>query len=308
MIYDITLRIYYEYAQATDMGRQVVRVLPRARAQRQRLLRSNLAIRPEPIERRRSEDFFGNELVELGFDCFSADFELVLRARVERDGSSGGLDLSPDLARMREDLAMENRLDAASPLHFLGNSARVRSGAVFQDFANSHAQATDTVLESVIAIGQAIHDTMEFVPGATEVNTKPEDAFEARRGVCQDFSHIMIASLRSIGVPAGYVSGFLRTLPPPGQARLEGADAMHAWVRAWCGREIGWVDYDPTNAMRAGRDHVEVAMGRDYADVSPVRGVLRSSGASLAGHSVDMVDVAQMQAAPKRVTESAQQH
>ena len=89
---------------------------------------------------------------------------------------------------------------------------------------------------------------MRYDPDATEVDTPLAEAFAARHGVCQDFSHIMIAGLRSLGIPAGYVSGFLRTMPPPGKPRLEGADAMHAWVRAWCGAEAGWIEYDPTNA------------------------------------------------------------
>ena len=103
---------------------------------------------------------------------------------------------------------------------------------------------------------------------------------------------MMIACLRGIGVPAGYVSGFLRTNPPPGQPRLEGADAMHAWVRAWCGWETGWIEFDPTNAVVAGTDHILVARGRDYGDVAPVKGVLRIAGAQKTEHAVDVIPVA----------------
>jgi transglutaminase-like putative cysteine protease len=102
-------------------------------------------------------------------------------------------------------------------------------------------------------------------------------------------SHIMIGVLRSLGIPAGYVSGFLRTSPPPGRPRLEGADAMHAWVRAWCGPQAGWLDYDPTNDCVAGPNHIEVAQGRDYADVSPVKGMLRVAGAQTSRQSVDVI-------------------
>ena len=98
----------------------------------------------------------------------------------------------------------------------------------------------------------------------------------------------MIAGLRGLGVPAGYVSGFLRTIPPPGVARLEGADAMHAWVRAWCGFQTGWVDYDPTNAVFANQDHIQVAFGRDYDDVAPMRGVLRTAGTQKSEQKVDV--------------------
>jgi transglutaminase-like putative cysteine protease len=291
MIYDVTLRLYYEYGQATDLGRQVVRVLPRAGARHQRLIASHLQIEPRPVERRASVDFFGNTLTELGFDSFSADLELVMRARVERRYLDDGLDLSPSRDGLALELAMDTHLEPAAPLHYLGNSARIRTGAAFDAYAREAIGTAATVLECVERLGRAIHDDFEFVPGATEADTRAEDAFAARRGVCQDFTHVMISCLRSVGIPAGYVSGFLRTDPPPGQARLEGADAMHAWVRAWCGTDMGWIDYDPTNAIRAGRDHLEVAVGRDYADVSPLRGVTRSSVEGSSGHSVDVIPV-----------------
>ena len=101
-----------------------------------------------------------------------------------------------------------------------------------------------------------MHHDFAYDGDATTVATKAVDAFDLKRGVCQDFSHVMIAGLRGLGIPAGYVSGFLRTLPPPGKERLEGADAMHAWVAVWCGRDAGWQEFDPTNDMRAGNDHI----------------------------------------------------
>ena len=145
-----------------------------------------------------------------------------------------------------------------------------------------------TALDAVRAVGLALHRDMRFDPEATTVDTPPAEAFARRHGVCQDFAQVMIACLRGIGIPAGYVSGFLRTNPPPGQPRLEGADAMHAWVRAWCGWETGWVEFDPTNAVFAGTDHILVARGRDYGDVAPVKGVLRIAGAQTTEHAVDV--------------------
>jgi transglutaminase-like putative cysteine protease len=130
---------------------------------------------------------------------------------------------------------------------------------------------------------------MTFDAEATTVDTPPREAFARGRGVCQDFTHVMIAGLRGIGIPAGYVSGFLRTFPPPGQPRLEGADAMHAWVRAWVGREMGWIEFDPTNDQAAGVDFVTVAVGRDYDDVAPIRGALRSAGRAETRQAVDVL-------------------
>jgi len=137
----------------------------------------------------------------------------------------------------------------------------------------------------------AIHRDFAYDGEATEVNTSPSEAFALRKGVCQDFSHVMIAGLRGVGIPAGYVSGFLRTIPPPGRPRLEGADAMHAWVKVWCGRQMGWIAFDPTNAILAGVDHITIGYGRDYADISPIVGVLRTSGEHQTSQSVDVVRV-----------------
>jgi transglutaminase-like putative cysteine protease len=137
----------------------------------------------------------------------------------------------------------------------------------------------------------AIHADFEYDPKATDVETRPAEAFALRKGVCQDFAHVMIAGLRGVGIPAGYVSGFLRTNPPPGKPRLEGADAMHAWVRAWCGQHVGWVEFDPTNAMIAGPDHISIGHGRDYADISPIVGVLRTHGSHETSQSVDVLRV-----------------
>ena len=135
-----------------------------------------------------------------------------------------------------------------------------------------------------------IHTDFRFDPEATEVSTPIETIFEKRRGVCQDFSHLQIACLRSLGLPARYVSGYLRTLPPPGKPRLAGADASHAWCSVWC-PEFGWVDFDPTNDCIPSDSHITVAWGRDYSDVSPVYGVLLGGGEHALNVGVDVVPI-----------------
>ena len=121
------------------------------------------------------------------------------------------------------------------------------------------------------------------------MTTSPEEAFDAKRGVCQDFAQVMIAGMRGLGLPAQYVSGYIRTIPPPGKPRLQGADASHAWVSVWCGPMFGWLGLDPTNAIAEGDDHVVVARGRDYADVPPVEGVFVSSGEHELDVEVDVI-------------------
>jgi transglutaminase-like putative cysteine protease len=135
---------------------------------------------------------------------------------------------------------------------------------------------------------QAVHREFVYQPGVTTSATSPEEAFASRRGVCQDFAHVMIVALRSQGVPAAYASGYLRTVPPPGKPRLVGADAMHAWVMVWCGRELGWVGFDPTNDCLARGDHILIAMGRDYADVAPIDGTFVGSPVQSLTSSVDV--------------------
>ncbi|MET0677785.1 MAG: transglutaminase family protein, partial [Bradyrhizobium sp.] len=125
----------------------------------------------------------------------------------------------------------------------------------------------------------------------TDVETPLSQAFVSRRGVCQDFAHIMISGLRGIGLPAAYVSGYLRTIPPPGQPRLQGADATHAWVAVWCGGAIGWIGFDPTNDLIVANDHIVLAMGRDFSDVSPVDGIIVGSRKQKLNVAVDVIVV-----------------
>ena len=140
-------------------------------------------------------------------------------------------------------------------------------------WAGPRISGAGTAFEAASALMHSIHDEFAYDSKATKADTPPAQAFRARRGVCQDFAHIMIIALRQFGIPAAYVSGYLRTIPPPGKERLVGADATHAWVNVWCGAVLGWIGFDPTNAMLVGNDHIFTAMGRDFADVSPVDGV-----------------------------------
>ena len=131
------------------------------------------------------------------------------------------------------------------------------------------------ILDGAADLMPRIRADFVYDPEATDVSTPLDEAFEKRHGVCQDFAHVMIAGLRGLGLPAAYVSGYLRTLPPPGKPRLEGADATHAWVSLWCGAELGWVGFDPTNALAGRRTTTSSsAVGRDYADVSPIDGII----------------------------------
>lgn len=289
MLYDVGLRIRYTYQAPAAGGRHVLYMTP-ADVEGQRPITSLLEIKPKPDERIARTDFFGNTLVEVAFRAPHAEIEFRLKSRVERKVAAVQADTSAPLDALDAEIAAIRSLAGASPHHFLADSPRVKSRPEFGAYAREQiTPEITTTLEAIVAIGNAIDRDMTFESGSTNVDTPPEEAFARRRGVCQDFSHIMIGCLRGVGIPAGYVSGFLRTNPPPGQQRLEGSDAMHAWVRAWVGGQMGWVEYDPTNGMHVREQHIVVAYGRDYSDVAPVRGVVRTSGSQASSQAVDVI-------------------
>lgn len=304
MRYDITLTITYSYDSPAAGVRQLAHLMPldlvsfRGNAgsgattepgPRQRLIAGHLDFEPEPAVREDWFDFFGNAVSEVAFNEALDEIVVRLQARVEVNRQPAvdaqGLaleDLAAAIAGCRD-------LGARSPVHFVNPSPRVPFDPEIADYARACARPGMTVAGVVEALGLRLNKDMKFDAEATTASTPISEAFRKRHGVCQDFSQIMISALRSLGIPAGYVSGFLRTLPPPGKPRLEGADAMHAWVSAWCGPETGWVEYDPTNSTFAGTDHVVVAYGRDYADVAPVRGAMRIAGSHTSDQAVDVI-------------------
>jgi transglutaminase-like putative cysteine protease len=199
--------------------------------------------------------------------------------------------LTPAWEQVCRDAMATGTLDALSPVNGLYPSRLVPLYAPATLYAKESFTPGRPVLEAAAELMARIKADFKYDPEATAVSTPLREAFEKRGGVCQDFAHIMIAGLRGLGLPAFYVSGYIRTIPPPGKPRLEGADASHAWVSLWCGQEFGWRDLDPTNALFIGDDHIVVAIGRDYADVSPIDGVILASGAQKLSVRVDVIPV-----------------
>lgn len=290
MQFDIRLRIAYDYDTPAAVHRTLLRLQPRI-CPGQNLVFSNVTATPAASSRAERIDFFGNKLSELVHERRLERVEFTFEGRVQRDAKGGRLDLSCPLAGMAAEVGAVQSIANWSPHHFLGKSPRIALEPDIAAFARKLVTADMSVLAAVKTVSQAVHQHFSFDPSATDVSTTTLDAFHAKRGVCQDLSHVMISALRSLGIPAGYVSGFLRTDPPPGQPRLEGADAMHAWVRAWCGAETGWIEIDPTNDTLAANDHISVAIGRDYSDVAPVKGALKSEGGHQTAHHVDVIPV-----------------
>lgn len=291
MLYDIRLTLDYDYAAPVHGGRHHIRVTPANVPGIQRVIAWSLAFEPKPERQTGFIDFFGNAVTAITMIEPHESLKIRLTARVQVDAPQAQDDRSPDLEQLGADLSRYWSVEPQSPQHFLAASPRVPMVSEITDYAVDASAAKSTVLAKATALCMAIHRDFAYDPKATDVHTRPAEAFALRKGVCQDFAHVMIAGLRGLGIPAGYVSGFLRTTPPAGKQRLEGADAMHAWVRAWCGPQHGWVEFDPTNAMLAGADHISIGHGRDYADISPIVGVLRTHGSHETKQSVDVVPI-----------------
>ena len=202
----------------------------------------------------------------------------------------------PTLAEVAA-LARANRdLSAAGPSAYLYPSPLIPLDADIAAWCAQDLDPDRNALEAGIALARRIQSDFAFDPTATLVDTAPREAFLKRRGVCQDLTQIMITGLRAAGLPAAYVSGYIRTIPPPGQERLIGADATHAWVMLWCGPVRGWVGVDPTNGIWMASDHVIMAIGRDYAEIAPIDGIVLGSGAQKMDVSVDVAPVSQVPA------------
>ena len=278
MIYDIRQTTTYNYASPVAYARHMLRLTPIDRAG-QRVHATALEIEPSPVERRDGQDFFGNRMtwIELDQPHDTLSVRVAARVAVDRDVALDA-DATPPWEKIRDAAFASIDLSPSSPNHYLFPSRQVSLDPEIRAYAAESFSAARPVLDGARDLMRRIKADFVYEIGATTASTTPPMSFALRRGVCQDFAHIMISGMRGLGLPAAYVSGYLRTVQSPKEARLTGADAMHAWVLVWCGEEAGWCGLDPTNAIAAGNDHVVLAIGRDYADVAPIDGVIVASG------------------------------
>lgn len=292
MMYRLIHETAYDYMAPVEQSRGALHLLPVTRPG-QRVIAATLAL--DPLPRRRDDlfDYFGNRLSHVEFDRPHRRLSLTLSAAVEVSRAPPP-PVSPAWEAVRRQAHLTADLSPESPAHFLYDSPLVPLDRMVGAYAAACFPPGRPIAEAALALAARIKAEFAYDPAATDVATPLAAAFAGRRGVCQDFAQVMICGLRTLGLPARYVSGYLRTLPPPGQQRLTGADATHAWVDVWCGEEIGWIGLDPTNAVAAGNDHVVLALGRDYADVAPVTGVVLSSANHLLSVRVNMEAVSRV--------------
>ncbi|CAK9891559.1 MULTISPECIES: transglutaminase family protein [Pseudomonas] len=278
--YQIIHDTHYRYDSPVSLAQQLAHLWPRPCAW-QRCTAQALQVSPPPTQRRDEWDVFGNPLTRLAFERQHEQLRVVARLQVEVfERAAPDFAASPAWEQVREALTYASQPLAAAFLdacRYRFESPYVRLKQRFVAFSESAFEPGRALLEGVQALMEKIFSEFTFDADATQVATPLVEVLERRRGVCQDFAHLMLACLRSRGLAARYVSGYLLTRPPPGQPRLIGADASHAWVSVFCPGQ-GWIDFDPTNNLRPALEHITLAWGRDFSDVSPLRGVILGGG------------------------------
>jgi transglutaminase-like putative cysteine protease len=280
MRYRVRHETVYRYGGDVAHSHQLLHLTPRDSATQ--ICRSRtITLDPQPSTRREDIDAFGNCVTRLEYDLPHDRLEVLAEVAVEVDAPRDVTDTeSAAWERVRDALTYSGQPMTAADLdacRFRMESSYVRVKQTFSDYAADCFAPGRPLLAGAESLMHKMHRDFSYEPGTTNISTSAIEAFAARRGVCQDFAHIMLACLRSRGLAARYVSGYLRTTPPGSDASLLGADASHAWVSVFC-PPFGWIDLDPTNDVRVGTDHIVIAWGRDFGDVSPLRGVIVGGG------------------------------
>jgi transglutaminase-like putative cysteine protease len=292
MIYRVVHRTSSNYKYPVSVGKHAACLQPRSLA-RQTLLKSELNIQPHPSSITERVDYFGNLLHF--FIVQEPHKELVVEAksevRIEGNASAALPATSPAWEEVVRLLPRDQSPEGLEAYEFSFESPRIKLRPQFASYARHSFTPGRPAIEGLLDLTARIHKDFQFDKKVTNVRTTTDEVFAKRRGVCQDFAHFQIACLRSLRLPARYVSGYLRTYPPPGKPRLVGADASHAWVSAYC-PGIGWIDVDPTNNVVPSSGHVTLAWGRDYGDVSPLFGLIQGGGAHTISVSVDLEEIA----------------
>lgn len=273
MKFRITHSTRYVYAEPVSLSHNLVCLRPRDRGT-QSCLRHELSVFPTPSARNDGRDYFGNHMTF--FSLQKAHTELTIATESEVTITTSP---QPDISRgssweqVRQTLLQPPNVQTLTAREFSFDSPYISRAADLAEYAIASFPSGRPMLECVLDLTERIHHDFEFLPGATKVGTPVPEVLRTRQGVCQDFAHLQIGCLRSLGLAARYISGYIATTPPPGQPRLTGADVSHAWISVFA-PEFGWVDFDPTNGLMPSDGHITVAWARDYDDVGPIKGIL----------------------------------
>ena len=290
--YRIKHQTLYKYSEPVAVCQNQLRMFPRSRTSgfiRVDCRQLKTHIEPAPLVQRQHQDYYGNVVNSFSIETNHRALDITIESEVTIDHADW-----PDKEQLPAwgNLVETIRSGADERWHevqeFCFDSPRVRRGQNYADYAKESFGEGRRVDEAVLDLTRRINRDFKYNTSVTNVETETDKAFELRAGVCQDFAHVQLACLRSIGLPAKYVSGYLKTEPAAGEPRLVGADESHAWVSVYMGSQLGWVDVDPTNACICDTSHIPVAVGRDYSEVTPMRGVVLGGGETQLQVSVDV--------------------
>jgi transglutaminase-like putative cysteine protease len=280
----------YLYREPVPLCHNEIHLMPRDTA-RQRCLDYQITVNPAVDSIDRCADYFGNQVQFFTILERHPELSVVATSEVHLEGARY---IPPESTPLWEQVRLaalaNGHAESLEACQFTVDSPLAAASAELAEFAAWSFTPGRPWLEATLDLMARIHREFVYDPAATNVSTPLDVVLKMRRGVCQDFAHLQIACLRAWGLPARYVSGYLLTVPPPGQPRLVGADASHAWLAGWC-PGLGWVDFDPTNNLVPSLDHVTVAWGRDYSDVCPIKGVFIGGGHHTMRVSVDVQPV-----------------
>lgn len=288
MIYDIRHRTVFTYEEVVSVSHHVLHLAPR-RHLRQQSLESTVVVEPAPAVGSAGTDYFGNVVHYVTVQEPHERLVVEARSRVDVQPLATSLNLadSPPWETIARQLAEASDSRALKSSEFTFDSPYATGSDEVQEYAAKSFEPGRPILEAAMDLTSRIFHEFEYRGGVSDVSTPVRDVFAMRKGVCQDFAHLELACLRSLGLAARYVSGYLLTHPPEGKEKLVGSDASHAWISVWAG-DLGWIDFDPTNNLIPNEEHVTVGWGRDYGDVSPINGFIVGGGAHQVAVAVDV--------------------
>jgi transglutaminase-like putative cysteine protease len=288
MNYRVVHRTIYDYSETIASCHNEARLTPR-NFERQTCTTNRLVIEPPPSDYREREDFFGNQVAYFSIQQPHKQLVVQAESEIQVHPTNAQLDYSMDMPWETVRTNLETGIDPVTldARQYALNSPMVSASRDLEHYALLSFTKKRPIMDAVQNLMQRIHTDFAYDPTFTSIATPLETVLKHRRGVCQDFAQLAIGCLRSLGLSARYISGYVETLPPPGKARLIGADASHAWFSVYI-PDYGWLDLDPTNNQKPMDRHITIAWGRDFADVSPLKGVLFGSGEHELTVSVDV--------------------
>jgi transglutaminase-like putative cysteine protease len=288
MIYRIHHTTRYRYSEPVELCQDLAHLTPRA-APWQKCHSTRVLIEPQPAVFSAHSDYFGNSSAFFAIQEPHEELRVTALHVVEvTPPTPPDPAATPPWEKVRQYLASERSAEVLDAYQFVFDSPYIKRDAALTEYAAASFTPGRPLLEAILDLSRRIHTDFRYDTSATTIATPVREVFAARRGVCQDFAHLGITCLRSLGLAARYVSGYLSTTAPPGQARLVGADASHAWLSTFCPGS-GWIDIDPTNNVIPSGRHILLAWGRDYDDVSPIKGVIVGGGRHTVNVAVDVM-------------------